>query len=98
MPCRSLYAANTSTDEESGVGRMSHSLSSYFGNRISFLEFRVVAPTFFTNGKIANVPVSHADVDVTDQVRVGRPDDEVIPLLRCICGRTYDTWAMMPSV
>ena len=31
-------------------------------------------------------------IDVTDQVDFGLSDDEFLPLLKCMCGRTWGMW------
>ena len=30
--------------------------------------------------------------DVTDLVSFKRPDDEILPLTKCVCGHTFDPW------
>ena len=32
------------------------------------------------------------DKDVTDLVSFGNPDDECLPLMRCVCGTTFPEW------
>ena len=36
--------------------------------------------------------------DVTDRVKVGEPDGETAPLLRCVCGAEYDAWDNFLSI
>lgn len=38
------------------------------------------------------------EMDVTDNVSMGSPDDESCPLLRCVCGAQYESWALTLSV
>lgn len=33
-----------------------------------------------------------ADLDITEQVRFGNPDDELLPLTQCACGEKYEPW------
>jgi hypothetical protein len=39
-----------------------------------------------------------AELNVTDQVRVGNPDDEICPVLRCVCGQKFEPWKQCLSV
>ena len=36
--------------------------------------------------------------NVTRQVRVGNPDDEICPLLRCVCGQEFKPWDQTISI
>lgn len=36
--------------------------------------------------------------DVTDQVEFGPVDDECLPLLKCVCGHTFEAWTMIISI
>jgi hypothetical protein len=36
--------------------------------------------------------------DVTLSVRWENPDDESLPLLRCVCGRVFGRWEMVISI
>jgi len=31
-------------------------------------------------------------IDVTDQVEFNNPDDELLPLTKCVCGKTFESW------
>jgi len=33
--------------------------------------------------------------DITDKVEFGGNDDELLPLLECICGQTFESWAFL---
>ena len=35
---------------------------------------------------------SKDDIDVTDKVDFGNPDDESLPVTRCVCGHTWPMW------
>ena len=37
-------------------------------------------------------------VDVTDQVDFGNPDDEALPLRKCVCGQTFGLWDLIISI
>ena len=37
-------------------------------------------------------PAPIVPVDVTDQVRFGNSDDEMLPLTKCICGENFQMW------
>lgn len=38
------------------------------------------------------------DLDVTDLVDFGNPNDECIPLTKCICGETFDLWDAIVNI
>ena len=38
------------------------------------------------------------DRDVTELVDFGLNDDDVLPLLRCVCGANFDPWHFIISV
>jgi hypothetical protein len=31
-------------------------------------------------------------IDVTDMVDFGNPDDECLPMTKCVCGHTWEMW------
>jgi len=31
-------------------------------------------------------------IDVTDKVKFGNPDDELLPILQCVCGHKFHLW------
>lgn len=37
-------------------------------------------------------------LDVTAQVSFGNPDDEVMPLYKCVCGKKFEPWDAMVSI
>ncbi len=36
--------------------------------------------------------------DVTDKVDFQNPDDEALPLTRCVCGTTFPVWSEIVSI
>lgn len=36
--------------------------------------------------------------DVTQKTQFGNPDDEALPLLKCVCGRTFSSWELVLSM
>lgn len=38
------------------------------------------------------------DKDVTDQVDFSYNDDECLPLTKCVCGKTWNTWTYILSI
>jgi DNA-directed RNA polymerase subunit RPC12/RpoP len=36
--------------------------------------------------------------DVTDKVDFNNPDDEYLPLTRCVCGATFPSWDQVLSI
>lgn len=41
---------------------------------------------------------SYEYVDVTDKVEYYLNDDEVLPILKCICGKEYKPWIFLISI
>jgi len=39
-----------------------------------------------------------AKTDVTDQVSFAEVDDELLPLTKCVCGRTFPRWDFVISI
>lgn len=39
-----------------------------------------------------------SDIDITDQVEFGNNDDEALPLLKCVCGKTFEPWDFIISI
>lgn len=39
-----------------------------------------------------------SDKDVTTQVDYENPDDECLPLTKCVCGKTWDAWGFIISI
>lgn len=37
-------------------------------------------------------------IDVTKQVEFGTPDDELLPLTRCVCGQDFHLWDQSLSI
>jgi hypothetical protein len=37
-------------------------------------------------------------IDVTSDVCFGNPDDESLPLLKCICGKKFEAWKEIVSI
>ena len=37
-------------------------------------------------------------LDVTDKVEFGNPDDECLPLHKCVCGKKFDHFSALVSV
>jgi len=33
--------------------------------------------------------------DITDKVEFGLNDDDLLPLLECICGQTFESWTFL---
>jgi len=33
--------------------------------------------------------------DITDKVEFGGNDDELLPLTKCICGKTFESWTFI---
>jgi len=42
--------------------------------------------------------VADADINVTDKVDFGNPDDESLPLTRCVCGASFEIWTVIISI
>lgn len=38
------------------------------------------------------IETKRTDKDITDLVEFGSPDDEILPLLKCVCGEKFDYW------
>jgi len=38
------------------------------------------------------------NTDVTEQLKFANPDDEVLPIIRCICGKVFDYWKFYISI
>jgi hypothetical protein len=38
------------------------------------------------------------DKDVTDQVEFMNPDDELLPINKCVCGQEYEWWEFVISI
>ena len=36
--------------------------------------------------------------DVTNQTEADFPDEEIMPLRKCICGKLYESWAQVISI
>lgn len=36
--------------------------------------------------------------DVTDQMSFENPDDELLPVTKCVCGAIFEPWSMMVSI
>ncbi len=37
-------------------------------------------------------------IDVTDQVDFRNPDDELLPVTKCVCGAEFNTWMFNISI
>ena len=37
-------------------------------------------------------------VDVTDKVKIGNPDDELVSVYKCVCGAEFDYWNFTISI
>jgi hypothetical protein len=37
-------------------------------------------------------------LDVTPEVCFANPDDECLPLLKCVCGKQFELWAEIVSI
>lgn len=40
----------------------------------------------------------NSDVDVTSHVAFDNPDDELMPLRQCVCGKKFETWDCVISI
>ena len=38
------------------------------------------------------------DIDVTDLVDFSNPDDEALPITRCVCGQKFQLWEFSISI
>jgi hypothetical protein len=38
------------------------------------------------------------DIDVTDLVYFGNPDDDILPITKCVCGEVFDMWDFIISI
>ncbi len=38
------------------------------------------------------------DIDVTDLVKIGYVDDDITPLLKCVCGHEFAHWTFLLSI
>ena len=38
------------------------------------------------------------NIDVTDKMRFDNPDDELLPITRCVCGEEFISWDFIISI